>query len=256
MAGTPLQIKSVIFDLDDTLIDWSGQSVSWPDFLRPRSDQIHHFLTSDGLSLPPQDEFYDLVSSAIGELWNKARETGKLHSIGVMLCQLLADLGNNLDQIDIDEVLVHFDWQPFPGVKLFDDSLEVLDALKLKHYKLGLLTNSFLPMWMRDIELEAFGLLDYFDARLTAADVGYIKPHPAIFEEILSFLGTDPEEAVFVGDRPKNDIAGANEAGMISILITPPHVNHERGNVTPDYAIEKLSELLPLLSSIDSQLSK
>ena len=255
MAGAPIQIKSVIFDLDDTLIDWSGQAVAWPDFLRPRTDQIHQFLISAGLSLPLEDEFYALVSSAIGELWNKARETGKLHSIGVMLCQLLADLGNNVDQIDIDEVLVQFNWQPFPGVKLFDDSLEVLDALKLRHYKIGLLTNSFLPMWMRDVELEAFGILDYFDARLTAADVGYIKPHPAIFKEMLSLLETKPEEAVFVGDRPKNDIAGANEAGMISILISPPHVNHEHGNVTPDYAVDNLSELLALLSSIDSHLS-
>lgn len=254
MVGSQKRLKAVIFDLDDTLIDWSEQAVPWPEFLRPRTDNIRRFLESDGISLPPDDDFYELISGAMRDLWNQARETGKIISIGTMMRQLLDDLNHNANHINIDEVLVQFDWRPYPGVKLFDDSMEVLKALKLKQYKLGLVTNSFLPMWMRDIELQAFGLIDCFDARLTAADVGYIKPHPAIFQAISTRLGTKPEEALFVGDRPKNDIAGANQAGMISILFSPPHLNWELEEVVPDYTINRLSEILPLLASIDSRL--
>jgi FMN phosphatase YigB (HAD superfamily) len=56
---------------------------------------------------------------------------------------------------------------------------------------------------------------------------------------------------VFVGDRPVNDIAGANEAGMISVLISPPHLDRELNGVQPDYIIQRLSELIPILDKLE-----
>lgn len=247
----PIQLKSVIFDLDDTLIDWSGQSVSWSDFLQPRTEKIHQFLTGKGLNLPDENQFHLLIEEAVSDLWKVARETLELIAIGPMMQKVFTDLDPNADQVDINEVLVQFNWQPFPGVKVFEETHEVLEKLKEKGYHLGLLTNSFLPMWMRDIELKSYGLIDCFDARFTAADIGYIKPHPAIFRAILSELDTSPKEAVFVGDRPKNDIAGANGIGMKSILFDPPHLDWELDGVVPDYTLNNLAQLPPLLASID-----
>jgi putative hydrolase of the HAD superfamily len=107
-------------------------------------------------------------------------------------------------------------------------------------------------MWMRDSELVAYNLIQYFDARVTAADIGYLKPHPFIYHRAIEMLQTTPEKAVFVGDRPKNDIAGANDSGLTSVLMDPPHLNRDLDGVVPDYTISSLSELLPILEHLDS----
>jgi putative hydrolase of the HAD superfamily len=95
-------------------------------------------------------------------------------------------------------------------------------------------------------------LLPYLDARISAADIGYLKPHPFIYLAMLETLQVSPERSVFVGDRPINDIAGANEAGLISVLMAPPHLNRLEESVVPDYTISCLSQLLPILAYLET----
>jgi putative hydrolase of the HAD superfamily len=245
------QVKAVIFDLDDTLIDWAKPTATREEFYRPRMERVYNFLLEANDGLPPQSDFYRLIDDAIMAIWAEAKQSLQLPSIGDVFAQVLAQLGVAVDQNDMVDILKTFDWQPWPGVVTFDDTLPVLSALRQRGYKIGLLTNSFLPMWMRDVELREYEIIDYLDARVTAADVGYIKPHPAIYFRLLEMLQTAPEQAVFVGDRPKNDIAGANAAGLISVLIDPPHLERELEGVTPDFTILCLSDLLPILDALE-----
>ena len=61
--------------------------------------------------------------------------------------------------------------------------------------------------------------MGYFpDCRLAAADTGYLKPHPRIFQAALAQLGTAADETVFIGDNPNADIAGALAVGMRAVL--------------------------------------
>ncbi len=64
-------------------------------------------------------------------------------------------------------------------------------------------------------------------------------------------LAVEPQQAVFVGDRPANDIAGANEAGLVSVWINPPHLELELNGVVPDYEVTELAQLLPILNKLD-----
>jgi putative hydrolase of the HAD superfamily len=144
-----------------------------------------------------------------------------------------------------------YDQQPVPDVVLFADTIPVLKTLRARDYKIGLVTNSMMPMWMRDVELEAYEIIDYFDARITSGDTGYIKPHPSIYHKALELLDAAPCEAVFVGDRPEYDIVGANEAGLTSVLMAPPYLGRELNNVQPDHIISCLSELLPILDTLE-----
>lgn len=250
MASTG-SIDTVIFDLDDTLIDWSTQAVSWREFASPRTENVRRYLIECGYDLPPAHEFYQRIDDAIARLWNTARETLIIQSIGEMLKDELTELDVDISTLDMRDLLDRYDWGPFPGVVPFDDTVPVLRLLKSEGYKIGLLTNSFLPMWMRDKELSAYNLISFLDIRLTAADVGCIKPHPEIFWNILRLLHSEASSAVFVGDRPAHDIAGANEAGLTSVLITPPHVEAELDGVRPDFTIKTLSELPPVLNSLN-----
>lgn len=253
MATHHGRIEAVIFDLDDTLTDWGGQAITWEQFFGQRTNTIHRFLSESNHKLPPVDEFYTIIDQATRNTWEEAKKTWIIPSIGDMMLQVFIDLGLDIDRIDIHEILVIYDWGPLPGVVPYADTIPVLEELRDRGYKIGLLTNSFLPMWMRDVELEVYDLLQYFDARVTAADVGYLKPHPFIYQRTLELLGTTPEKAVFVGDRPKNDIAGANDSGLISVLMDPPHLNRDLDGVVPDFTISSLTELLPILECLDTQ---
>lgn len=250
MVGSLRRIDTIIFDLDDTLIDWSNQAVSWKEFAEPRTENLRRFLIDSGCEMLAAEEFYSRIDKAIQRLWNRAKETCLIQSIGEMLQDELIEMGHDVRSIDMRALLENYNWQPFPGVLPFDDTLPVLKLLHQEDYKIGLLTNSFLPMWMRDVELRAYKIIDFLDARLTAADVGYIKPHPKIYEHILELLDSEAKSSLFVGDRPAHDIAGANEVGLISVLITPPHVNSELNGVIPDFTISTLSELPAILNSL------
>src|SRR5690606_9907532 len=229
------RIKAVLFDLDDTLIDWSQPAHDWISFTRPMSNNVHTFLTAAGYTLPKPTEFEACLNQEIQAEWNRAKQDWSGPEFGAALHRALVACELPAGEIDLDEVLRAYNWQPMPGVELFSDTIEVLETLKDRGYLLGLITNSFFPMWMRDVELETYGLLHYFDARLTSSDAGYMKPHPQIYLKMLETMGVEPAEAVFVGDRPENDIAGANEAGLVSVLMDPPHLERDRKGIEPDF---------------------
>lgn len=247
------RIKAVIFDLDDTLIDWSGQTRRYSDVVRPHLDNMYHHLARDGHALPDSDDFATCFQEAASTQWAQARD-GNWSGISFenALCTCLMTLGINPSRIDLEALMRAYDVRPIVGVELFPDTIPVLETLKQQGYKLGLVTNSMMPMWMRDAELANYELIPYLDIRVSSGDVGYMKPHPAIFRHIADLLQIRPEEAVFVGDRPMNDIAGANEAGMVSVLITPPHLTFELNGVQPDHIIKRLSELLPILDELEA----
>ena len=91
--------------------------------------------------------------------------------------------------------------------------LELLDALRERGLKVGLVSNLFdPPQLMRELFAE-IGLLDRLDAIAVSAEVGKRKPSPAIFEAALAQAGVAAGEAVMVGDRLREDVGGAQAVG-------------------------------------------
>jgi HAD superfamily hydrolase (TIGR01509 family) len=248
-------IQAVIFDLDDTLLDWSQQTNWLSNVSGPHIQNVYNYLATNGNSLPEREVLFQNYQDVIINSWREAKKTWAGVSFECVLTECIKISGVSVDEIDMHEVLLAFDWGTVPDVTLFDDTIPVLDILRQQGYKIGLVTNSMMPMWMRDIELQEYGILDYFDARVTSGDVGHMKPHPAIYERVLELLEVEVETAVFVGDRPANDIAGANAVGLTSVWMNPPHVDYELGDVIPDYEITTLQELLPILAALEQSES-
>ena len=111
-------------------------------------------------------------------------------------------------------------------------------------FKTGLLTNAAMPMWMRDSELKALGILDLLDVRLTAGDIGKFKPHPEPFKVVLDRLKVLPEESVFVGDRVQDDVVGAQAAGMKAIWVQRGTNGSEIATIRPNATVNSLGEIL------------
>ena len=62
-------------------------------------------------------------------------------------------------------------------------------------------------------------LTPLLDGILTSAEAGARKPAPAIFEQALAIAGVDAAQAVHVGDSLDEDMAGARNAGISSVLV-------------------------------------
>jgi HAD superfamily hydrolase (TIGR01509 family) len=92
------------------------------------------------------------------------------------------------------------------------------------------------------VDMEHYGIADCFQAYVTSLDVGYGKPHPAMFEAALAVLGARPEETAMLGDRLDRDIVGARGLGIRTIWRRLPHVTAAPDPV-PDAEIATLSEL-------------
>ena len=60
----------------------------------------------------------------------------------------------------------------------------------------------------------------FFDAVVVSGQIGYRKPHPRVFRELLDQLGTPKEQTAFVGDNLEADIRGASQMGLQPIWMT------------------------------------
>jgi putative hydrolase of the HAD superfamily len=93
----------------------------------------------------------------------------------------------------------------------------VLDALAPR-YRLGLVTNGTAEG--QHGKIDWLGIRGRFDAIVVSGDIGIHKPDPRIFEMCLEKLNVAPARAVYVGDHYENDVLGAKSAGMRAIWYT------------------------------------
>jgi putative hydrolase of the HAD superfamily len=93
----------------------------------------------------------------------------------------------------------------------------LLHTLK-KRYNLGLVSNfAYAPGFWR--VLEYFNLASFFHSIVVSGELGFRKPHPSTFREVLEALDVTAAEAVFVGDSLKADIYGAKRMGFKMVLV-------------------------------------
>lgn len=128
---------------------------------------------------------------------------------------------------------------------LRDGVVETLRALRARGLHLGLVSN------IDDDQLEHLidvaGLRGCFDSLLSSETAGACKPDPEIFAEALRRAGCAPAEALFVGDTLAQDIAGANRAGMRSVLLWHRDDKPPPADPAPHHVIRRIPELLDLV---------
>jgi putative hydrolase of the HAD superfamily len=237
-------LKAVIFDLDDTLIDWSGLTESWESVVLRHVSNVYAHIC-ECYPLDSMDDYVREFQTRVRFAWNSARDNLVAPNLGTVLIESAVALGVPPDALNSRACMEAYRWGAVAGSKAFPETATVLGLLRAKGLKLGLVTNAFEPMWVRDPELEAHGLSDYFtDCRFSAADFGYLKPHPSIFRACMDCLGTQPDETVFVGDDLDADIAGAQKAGVFAVLRRTRRTRGKiYGPVQPNRIIDSLNEL-------------
>jgi putative hydrolase of the HAD superfamily len=143
----------------------------------------------------------------------------------------------NFDEF-FDELFVYFSrpqaWSLFPEV------LETLSALKERGVMLAVISN----FDSRLIKiLDGLGASNWFEEIYVSSRIGHAKPDRRIFEAALRQHGLAAENAAHVGDSEKNDLRGANAAGLRGILI-------DRASSEPSNGERRIADLRELLNHL------
>jgi HAD superfamily hydrolase (TIGR01662 family) len=148
----------------------------------------------------------------------------------------------------------------FLGRELFPDVLPTLGWLRGRGTRLGVVTNRGFSGPRFHEELRDLGLEDLFEATVISCDLGYMKPHPRIFEHALELVNATPQETAMVGDSLRADVEGAKALGMTAIWRRPvvgepleaTEDIPEPGQVVPDYTIDTIGDLrdLPIFGDV------
>ncbi|WP_189389854.1 HAD family hydrolase [Bacterioplanes sanyensis] len=101
----------------------------------------------------------------------------------------------------------------------FVDVEHLLQQLKERSFRLGLLSNATGPGDIFQQDLESRGLAQYYDAVVWSCDIGYRKPYHAAFNIALQKLQANAATTLMVGDSEIADIQGARQLGMDTALV-------------------------------------
>ncbi|MGW3245951.1 HAD family hydrolase [Streptomyces sp. NPDC001070] len=228
-----MSIRAVLWDIDDTIFDYSGAE---------RAGALRH-LEAEGLLGAFGGEEPALRT------WREVMEThyerfvaGELTFAEHRRERARAFLGDSLGDAEADAwfaaYYVHYEaaWAAFPDV------VPTLDALT-PGYRHGLLSNSSTAHQER--KLARLGLRERFECLVCSLELGHAKPAPEAFLGACEALGLPPEEVAYVGDKADTDARGADAAGLYGVWLD------RTGSVTaPDLRrITGLAELPALLAA-------
>ena len=125
---------------------------------------------------------------------------------------------------------------PYPHVR------DTLLKLKSKGLKLGVVSDApKLQAWLRLTEMN---LVEFFDIILGYEDTGKLKPSKEPFKKALKKMKLKPGEVIFVGDNPERDILGAKKVGMKTVLASYGQIIKGGDG---DWVIKDIRELVGLV---------
>lgn len=116
----------------------------------------------------------------------------------------------------------------------------LLHACRAAGLRIGLVTNGRTEIQLG--KLRRLGWESRFEVLAISEAAGSWKPERAIFDRALRELNAAPEEALFVGDHPANDIGGAHGAGMKAVWLRR-NQPWQSGVPDPLHTVESLPEL-------------
>ncbi len=224
--------EAIIFDFDGTLVDFVDSDIKSLKHLHAKIRTTVSFEKFLKIAVDEIMNFHDLV---------EREKIDPLLMHRFRLKRTFENLGIHWDESVVDTYKTELfrTCEPFEGVA------DVLCKLK-KCFKLGLLTNAYDSSEQRE-RICASGLHQYFDEILVSCEVGFYKPDPKVFLNILSKLDVLPEKAVYIGDSIKHDVRGANSAGVKSVLFSR---SSKRVSNNADYQVHGVEELLSLASEL------
>ncbi|CAK1228175.1 YjjG family noncanonical pyrimidine nucleotidase [Fructobacillus fructosus] len=231
-----MSIKNLIFDLDDTLLDFKGGEVA---------DIKELFATHCHLEGPALEKALATYQGINSRLWYQyeMKEIDREEIFTSRFPKTLAALGLT-EQANAKQLEEDYAYLRDHNYRMLDGAKELLETLS-KRYTLFAGTNGQEETQYR--RLKATGLLPYFTKVYTSEGLGVAKPDASFFEKIFSAeAAVQKEETIMIGDGLYSDILGGQNAQMATIWVNLKHKELPT-DIHPSKQVHSLNELAEIL---------
>lgn len=203
-------IKTVFFDLDDTLFD--HQYSRRCGFFALKA--MHPGLASADIR-----EMEKIHEQLIRANFTKvlSGEISIYDAITERICIICTRFGRPLDPAEISETVRNYDAAYQKNRRAVPGSRELLARLK-ENVRIGIITNGFRKL--QEEKIRICGLSPLIDILVISEEAGYQKPDERIFRTALARADTDPAQSVYIGDSWDIDILPASAYGMKAVWLS------------------------------------
>ena len=218
-------MRSVIFDLDGTLADTSG------DLIAAANACFRHI--GQGDVLVPGDD------AGIALRGGKMMLTRGLERLGLYEADKVEQLYPVLLEAYAGAIDTH--------TVLYPGAMEAVEALKARGYGVGICTNK--PEALADLLMTRLGVRDAFASLVGADTLPVRKPDPEPLREAARRAGGDPAHCVLIGDSD-TDRNTSRAAGVPSVLVTFGPSGADMAELQPEALLDRFEDLPDVVFSL------
>ena len=212
-------ISAVLLDFNGTL----AESPEWMALETKRLPELAlaRLAAQNAIPLPTSGQLAQAQAAFRAER-QTANQTHRETSHNQNLRAVLAALGwaEQVTDAQIDETVAALQRACLPGVSLLPGAAQTLADLRLRGYRLGIVSNAAYPPFLRWV-LERFDLARYFEQVAISAEAGWRKPGPEIFQSALRSMNLRASATLYVGDDYEKDVAAPLRLGLAALWYRP-----------------------------------
>jgi len=224
-------IQLICFDLDDTL---------WPCMptIIHAEESLYQWLRNNKPVITDKYSVKELRDKRLALAESRPELKHNLSQLRKVSLYELADEFN--DTADWIETAFDVFYEARQSVNLFDDVIDVLQRLS-QAYELAAMTNG-------NADIHRTEIAHLFKYSITAEETGAAKPDKLMFSSLLQQSSLSPQQVLYVGDHPVQDIEGAHKVGIPNVWLNRQKLDWPHRQITPDNTATDLYEILELLA--------
>lgn len=231
--------------VDAVVFDWGGTLTPWHDI-----DLVEQWSAYASAYAEADADLAERLAAAEVALWRDQQASRGANGTGTLDHVFRAcgvDVSGPRHGVALAAYLEA--WAPHTAAD--PDARELLAALRAAGLRIGVLSNTLWPRWHHEAVFSRDGLAPLIDAAVYSSELPVAKPHRDAFLAAIEAVGSSPDRCVFVGDRPWDDVHGAQEVGMRAILIPHSRLGDQAVeiDVTPDAVALRLADVLGIVTS-------
>lgn len=241
-------IRAVVFDMGGTLLAYPRPgNGTWRAFEESGIRGLYRYLVAQGHPIAAEEEtFVARMFERLEQGWEQATG-GRINLRAIdWIAAAAADHDLALSDGALIEAVHHYARPLRDGVSAMPGAAAALAELRARGVRVGLISNTIWPGDLHREDLATLGLWQFIEYAVFQVISVSGNQTRVFFLHVLERLGVNPADAVFVGDSPKEDIRGAQQAGMRAIWVRSPEFPLPP-DIHPEAIIENPGEVVPLL---------
>jgi phosphoglycolate phosphatase len=225
-------VKTVVFDLDGTLADTSGDLIAAANAC-----------------------FRDM---GVGDVLHVDRDAATALKGGRAMLRLgMGRIGRAHDETTIDsyypKLLEAYARDIDTHTEMYPGAMDAVFGLKAVGYKVAICTNK--PEGLAETLLTRLGVRDAFDAMLGADSLDVRKPDPEHLFETTRRAGGDPAQCMLIGDTD-TDRKTAHNAGVPCVLVTFGPAGGDMVALAPQALLDDYVDLHPIVVRLIGEVGR